>query len=231
MSSYNGPDSAECIRRSAAWKTVVAGPLDLAMVQHTPELWGSHINLQIEKLRERLFACTDSRELVSIMASYLLAYELNGQRFFHGTVDNVRGWIFPEEIYCPQHIEPIAATQGHVHIAGGAHIPGIFRRKAPDDWMFIEPEVGVTYELPLDQKTVLTIGSVGQPHDGDWRAAYAMVDRCSVTFHRVEYDVDLTRSKIADDPNIDDLHGRRLPEGRLTRNNKMIDPKSLCCGS
>lgn len=26
-----GPDSAECVRRSAEWKAVVAGPVDLAM--------------------------------------------------------------------------------------------------------------------------------------------------------------------------------------------------------
>lgn len=209
-----GPDSAECVRRSAEWKAVVAGPVDLAMVRHVPEQWGPHINQLIKKFRERLIACPDSSELMALMASYLPSFELDGQRFFHGTSDDVRGYIFPEAIYCPQSIEPIAQTKDYVHIAGGSHIPGIFHRDGDHDWRFIAPEVGVTYELPQDQKTVLTIGSVGQPRDGDWRAAYAIIDRSSVVFHRVEYDIDLTRTKIIGDPDIDDTHGGRLPEGR-----------------
>jgi predicted phosphodiesterase len=35
-------------------------------------------------------------------------------------------------------------------------------------------------------------GSVGQPRDGDWRAAYATFDGEHVHLHRVEYDVDRT---------------------------------------
>jgi diadenosine tetraphosphatase ApaH/serine/threonine PP2A family protein phosphatase len=31
---------------------------------------------------------------------------------------------------------------------------------------------------------------VGQPRDGDPRAAYAVIENGSVNFHRVEYDID-----------------------------------------
>jgi predicted phosphodiesterase len=44
------------------------------------------------------------------------------------------------------------------------------------------------------EKTFVNPGSVGQPRDGDSRAAYALVDDDCIEFHRVEYDVQLTVS-------------------------------------
>ena len=35
-------------------------------------------------------------------------------------------------------------------------------------------------------------GSVGQPRDGDPRAAYAIIDKGQVEFRRVSYDIDQT---------------------------------------
>lgn len=41
-------------------------------------------------------------------------------------------------------------------------------------------------------------GAVGQPRDGDWRAAYALLDTAAgtCTLHRAEYDAALTRRKM-----------------------------------
>ena len=39
---------------------------------------------------------------------------------------------------------------------------------------------------------IVNPGSVGQPRDGDPRAAYAVVEDGNLVFHRVEYDVDET---------------------------------------
>jgi diadenosine tetraphosphatase ApaH/serine/threonine PP2A family protein phosphatase len=53
--------------------------------------------------------------------------------------------------------------------------------------------------LDLDAKRfVANPGSVGQPRDGDARAAYAIVDTDAghVTFHRVEYDIASAQAKI-----------------------------------
>ena len=61
--------------------------------------------------------------------------------------------------------------------------------------------------IPLTSSTVaigphkylINPGSVGQPRDGDWRAAFALwdIERCLVELHRVEYAVDKTQAKIA----------------------------------
>lgn len=46
--------------------------------------------------------------------------------------------------------------------------------------------------LRLDRTQVINPGSVGQPRDGDPRAAYAIIDRGQVEFRRVAYDIDRT---------------------------------------
>ena len=46
--------------------------------------------------------------------------------------------------------------------------------------------------------TVANTGSVGQPHDGDRRASYLMIDGDSITIRRVEYDVDREAKDVLD---------------------------------
>ena len=56
-------------------------------------------------------------------------------------------------------------------------------------------------EADLDRaRWLLNPGSVGQPRDGDWRAAWLELDFDSHTahFHRVEYDVSRTQAEIAE---------------------------------
>jgi diadenosine tetraphosphatase ApaH/serine/threonine PP2A family protein phosphatase len=47
-------------------------------------------------------------------------------------------------------------------------------------------------ELPRSPKLLINAGSVGQPRDGDWRAAYMIHDEESggLWLRRVEYDVE-----------------------------------------
>jgi diadenosine tetraphosphatase ApaH/serine/threonine PP2A family protein phosphatase len=49
-------------------------------------------------------------------------------------------------------------------------------------------------------RVLLNPGSVGQPRDGDPRAAYLLLDLDARTasFHRVEYDIERTQSEIRD---------------------------------
>jgi diadenosine tetraphosphatase ApaH/serine/threonine PP2A family protein phosphatase len=49
-----------------------------------------------------------------------------------------------------------------------------------------------------DARTLLNPGSVGQPRDGDPRAAYLLLDldARTATFRRVEYDVARTQAEI-----------------------------------
>ena len=53
----------------------------------------------------------------------------------------------------------------------------------------------------VGERRVINPGGIGQPRDGDWRAAYALIDTetsppYNVEFRRVEYDVDEAARKI-----------------------------------
>lgn len=80
---------------------------------------------------------------------------------------------------------------GHTHLQGGFATDGEqWYRLTPDYYTRAEAEV---WRLPLSSgaRYLLNPGSVGQPRDGDWRAAFAVYDRetNTVEFHRVPYDV------------------------------------------
>ena len=74
-----------------------------------------------------------------------------------------------------------------------------------------------TWEMPLNPKTKYLVnpGSVGQPRDGDWRAAFAVYDsdRHAVTFYRVPYDVKQAQTSILT-ANLPERLAARLGEGR-----------------
>lgn len=70
--------------------------------------------------------------------------------------------------------------------------------------------------LPLDEaRFVANPGSVGQPRDGDPRAAYAVVDTEArrLSFHRVEYEITLTQRKMRE-AGLPDVLWQRLMRGR-----------------
>jgi predicted phosphodiesterase len=76
---------------------------------------------------------------------------------------------------------------GHTHVAGAfVRDDGVRRVKA--DQLRIEP----------DKKYFINTGSVGQPRDGDWRAAYCIYspDSNSVEQRRIKYDLDIAQQKI-----------------------------------
>ena len=50
----------------------------------------------------------------------------------------------------------------------------------------------IPMQLQLEKTQVINPGSVGQPRDGDPRAAYAIIDKGQVEFRRVPYDIDQT---------------------------------------
>lgn len=56
--------------------------------------------------------------------------------------------------------------------------------------MVFAPTPGVAVPIPRARAVVCTVGSVGQPRDGDPRAMYALFDGVGqrMTFHRVPYD-------------------------------------------
>ena len=78
--------------------------------------------------------------------------------------------------------------------AGHTHVPSLFRAGGEQQ----PGRVGYDTPYPLAPRAFLNPGSVGQPRDGDPRAAYAMIDLAggTVTFHRRNYQFEETQRRI-----------------------------------
>lgn len=86
-----------------------------------------------------------------------------------------------------------AAVHGHKvrHVFGGhVHQQMLYYRGAGRGLMAFVPTAGVPIPMGRHRQWIATIGSVGQPRDGDTRAMYALFDaaRACLTFFRVPYD-------------------------------------------
>jgi diadenosine tetraphosphatase ApaH/serine/threonine PP2A family protein phosphatase len=104
---------------------------------------------------------------------------------------------------------------GHTHVQGGFSQqqhnwhelkPRYDRKQDADTW---------TLTMPEGTRHLINPGSVGQPRDYDWRAAFAIYDSEAreVVYHRVPYDLRRAQSRIL----MARLPGRlaeRLREGR-----------------
>lgn len=100
-----------------------------------------------------------------------------------------------------------AATTAALHWFGHTHLQGGFT--LADDqvsaWTTVPPDLPASQQasavaLPLrpDARYLLNPGSVGQPRDGDWRAAFAILDEeaAQVEFHRIPYDLAAAQARI-----------------------------------
>jgi len=106
-------------------------------------------------------------------------------------------------------LRPLLETRvtffGHTHVQGGFLVTRTSVRRI---------QIEGTIEIEPDYFFLLNPGSVGQPRDGDPRAAYALYspqDR-SVEYRRVTYDIDRAATKILD-AGLPDSLARRLYEG------------------
>jgi predicted phosphodiesterase len=135
----------------------------------------------------------------------------NGFLFVHGSARNpLNEYVFPEDIYNQRKMEKIFNLIEHHCFQGHTHVPGVFTQSMN----FISPEeVNYTYRLG-DEKTMVNVGSVGQPRDGDPRSCYVVLEGNQITFRRIEYDFEKTIKKIYDTPELDNFLGDRLREGR-----------------
>ncbi len=89
---------------------------------------------------------------------------------------------------------------GHTHVQGGFWIDDSTENEGAIEMKYasVEGKQEFTLKLAGAGKYMINPGSVGQPRDGDPRAAFALydTDKNSVTYHRVPYDVAAAQEKI-----------------------------------
>jgi diadenosine tetraphosphatase ApaH/serine/threonine PP2A family protein phosphatase len=98
---------------------------------------------------------------------------------------------------------------------GHVHEQTLYYRGADAKLMRFIPTPGVAVPLPKHRYWLTTIGSVGQPRDGNSQAMYAVFDteKDRLTFHRVSYDHDAAAAAIRQ-AGLPDYFADRLELGR-----------------
>ncbi len=115
-----------------------------------------------------------------------------GVSIVHATMDNPEsfGYVF-------DHLQAesnFICQKTPLCFYGHTHCPMIFEKQMGGIYR-IDPQ---DFTLPIGRKYFINVGSVGQPRDGDPRAAYVTYDpaKRTVRFHRLEYDVAAAQERI-----------------------------------
>ncbi|HEY0263679.1 MAG TPA: metallophosphoesterase family protein [Granulicella sp.] len=135
----------------------------------------------------------------------------------HGSPLNEDQYILTmRDAWAPLQQEGVRITFfGHTHLQGGFC-------QHNEEWHELRPQYAArndaeTWTLPLEPETryLINPGSIGQPRDRDWRAAFAIFDTeaSEIVYHRVPYDLTTAQGRIlmADLP---EKLALRLREGR-----------------
>lgn len=124
----------------------------------------------------------------------------------------INEYIFADDVTTsPNKMAQIFDKVDKTCLVGHTHVQGVFTDE-PD--FYAPAELGSTYQFTEGEKTIVNVGSVGQPRDRDPRSAYAILHGDSVEFVRLEYDVEAVVEKVRNTPDLNDFFGQRLLEGR-----------------
>jgi diadenosine tetraphosphatase ApaH/serine/threonine PP2A family protein phosphatase len=214
-----GPSPKDCVDMALNFNIILKGNHEEALLE---EFQGSSFNLKaraaIEWTREQFSMLVDDegeREKNARRWDFLGSLENihheGDVTFAHGTPrDPVREYLYPRDIYRPKKLEEIFEHVRWVCFVGHTHVPGVWT----EDMMYLTPEeLNFQYKL-TNKKTVINVGSTGQPRDGDPRACYVILDGDTVRFRKLAYPLDKTIDKIKRVPELDPFLAERLREGK-----------------
>jgi predicted phosphodiesterase len=87
---------------------------------------------------------------------------------------------------------------GHTHLQGGFFANGSGADGFRPEYRTVGQAESVSLQIKSETRYMINPGSVGQPRDGDWRAAYALFDTEAqiVHFHRTPYNLKAAQDRI-----------------------------------
>ena len=121
-----------------------------------------------------------------------LMLQLDKALFVHASANEPQLWHY---VYDPRaaqaSMEGAGAWPGVQYVFGGhVHFQTLYFQGAGNQLMPFTPQPGVAIPVPPHRQWLATVGSAGQPRDGNTDAMYCLFDteRAQLTFHRVPYD-------------------------------------------
>ena len=196
-----GPQPNECCRAVAARAELsLAGNHDLVVLGSLPIHDFAGDAAAAARWTQTVLA-DEAREFLAGLPS---STRRDGADLFHGSArDPVWEYVLSDEAAW----WTLQATDQPLVLVGHSHVPLAITLDGDELDGGVAPE-GTVVDLETG-RTLLNPGSVGQPRDGDPRAAYLLLDPGRrATFHRVEYPVEQTQTEMRE---------RRLPEALAAR--------------
>lgn len=210
-----GPRPRECLDKAMEFAFTVLGNHDSSAI-FDPEGFNTTAERAIFWTREQLHTADTPalcRRRLEFICKMPRVVQRDGQLFVHGSPRGpTTEYVFPEDTQNPRKMDKLFSLVTRVCFQGHTHVPGIFTNEnrfirggdVPDRFRLVDSTT----------KWMVNVGSVGQPRDGDPRSCYVIWDDDTVTFRRVPYDIEQTVREIEAEPELDDMLGYRLREGR-----------------
>lgn len=135
----------------------------------------------------------------------------------HASADAPEKWRYiTDERLAALSLDAACANPEVRYVFGGhVHHPSLYYRGTGRQLMAFKPTAGVAIPVPSHRRWIATVGSVGQPRDGNPRAMYALFDSTAskLTFHRVAYD-HMAAARCVRDAGLPEFCARRLETGQ-----------------
>jgi len=203
-----GPDPGYCVDRIAErCEVCLAGNHEYAVLENINiDYFNAHARQATLWTRDQL-----SPEQLARIQAYPLTHKWGKCTFVHGTLDYPEQFDYIQSAY-DAHLS-LLRLETRVCFIGHSHVPVAFQQMREDN------TIRYTMDLEVDLtgavKSIVNVGSVGQPRDGNPRASFATFDVESeiVRLHRIPYDFTSTQVKIME-AGLPEFLAERLAVGR-----------------
>jgi predicted phosphodiesterase len=155
--------------------------------------------------------------LRSLPQGPITVQELPEVQFVHGSaLDEDEYLVNVRDAIAPLLTDAVPVTFfGHTHLQGGFVAQGEVSELYRPGYRTVGQPESSDWPLRKNRRYLINPGSVGQPRDGDWRAAFAVFDSDTwiVSFYRIPYHLRVAQEKILA-ANLPQRLATRLATGR-----------------
>lgn len=187
-----GANPNECINTVRKFTTrIVAGNHDFGVCNRTDTSYFNDVAQKAIEWTKKVI----TKENMDFLKSLPLEMEYRNACFVHSTPSFPDRWNYILSMY--DAMREFDFFENPVCFIGHSHQPAIFTIN-PDN------EIGTSIDDSLvfkkGKRYIVNAGSIGQPRDGNPAASFLVydVDKKSITFSRIKYDIKKTQEKILD---------------------------------
>lgn len=182
-----GPEPAACVERvrSSCFMTI-RGDHDQAVLAEKPEGFIEKTTRGLTWTRQQLLEAPG--DPLAFLEQGQVSFTSAGIAFHHGSPRSPYEYLFPSDVRRdPRKLRAAFAMTEKVCFHAHTHVPGVIMEE-PLAWRSAQ-ELEGHFHYHKGQKALVSVGSVGQPRDGDPRACYLEIQKNDMHWRRVEYDV------------------------------------------